>query len=119
MAPRNSDVTRLLVLYRIYGNKAPDIIDGLKKNPVVAVPLVLRRLKAKYDEWKDKQKEFNRQWRDQNEKYYLKSLDHQGINFKQNDVKQLRTKALLSEIETIFDEVSDDFQKYCQFSSDL
>lgn len=32
---------------RIYGDKAIDIIDGLKKNPVVAVPLVLRRLKAK------------------------------------------------------------------------
>jgi paired amphipathic helix protein Sin3a len=28
---------------RIYGDKSPDIIDGLKKNPVVAVPLVLRR----------------------------------------------------------------------------
>lgn len=32
---------------RIYGDKAPDIIDGLKKNPMVAVPLVLRRLKLK------------------------------------------------------------------------
>ena len=28
---------------RIYGDKAADIIDGLRKNPVVAVPLVLRR----------------------------------------------------------------------------
>ena len=45
-------------------------------------------------------------WREQNEKYYLKSLDHQGINFKQNDVKSLRSKALLNEIETIYDEVS-------------
>ena len=43
-------------------------------------------------------------WREQNEKYYLKSLDHQGINFKQNDVKLIRSKALLNEIETIFDE---------------
>jgi histone deacetylase complex regulatory component SIN3 len=90
---------------RIYGGKAVDIIEGLKKNPVVAVPLVLRRLRAKHEEWKDNQKEFNRQWRDQNEKYYLKSLDHQGLTFKQNDVKQLRSKALLNEIETIFDEV--------------
>lgn len=32
-----------VVYCRIYGDKAPDIIDGLKKNPVVAVPLVLRR----------------------------------------------------------------------------
>lgn len=49
---------------------------------------------------------FNKQWREQNEKYYLKSLDHQGINFKQNDIKALRSKSLFNEIETLFDEVS-------------
>ncbi|KAG7265334.1 LOW QUALITY PROTEIN: hypothetical protein CRUP_014370 [Coryphaenoides rupestris] len=43
-------------------------------------------------------------WREQNEKYYLKSLDHQGINFKQNDTKVLRSKTLLNEIESIYDE---------------
>ena len=30
-------------LNRIYGDKAPDIVDGLKKTPAVAVPLVLKR----------------------------------------------------------------------------
>lgn len=91
-------------LKRIYGDKAADIIDGLKKNPSVAVPVVLRRLKAKEEEWREAQKGFNKIWREQNEKYYLKSLDHQGINFKQNDVKQLRSKSLFNEIETLFDE---------------
>jgi paired amphipathic helix protein Sin3a len=43
-------------LRRIYGDKAQDIIDGLKKNPVVAVPVVLRRLKAKEEEWREAQK---------------------------------------------------------------
>jgi paired amphipathic helix protein Sin3a len=33
-----------------------DIIAGLKKNPVVAVPVVLRRLKAKEEEWREAQK---------------------------------------------------------------
>ncbi|KAJ8963093.1 hypothetical protein NQ318_018557 [Aromia moschata] len=89
---------------RIYGDKAPDIIEGLKRNPAVAVPVVLRRLKAKEEEWRDAQKGFNKIWREQNEKYYLKSLDHQGINFKQTDVKALRSKSLFNEIETIFDE---------------
>ena len=67
------------------------------------------RLKAKEDEWREAQRGFNKIWRDQNEKYYLKSLDHQGINFKQNDIKQIRSKSLLNEIETIFDEVSEQF----------
>lgn len=90
---------------RIYGDKAPDIIEGLKRNPAVAVPVVLRRLKAKEEEWREAQKGFNKIWREQNEKYYLKSLDHQGINFKQNDVKALRSKSLFNEIETLYDEV--------------
>ncbi len=98
------------MVHRIYGDKSPDIIDGLKKNPVVAVPLVLRRLKAKEEEWREAQRNFNKIWREQNEKYYLKSLDHQGINFKQNDVKAIRSKALLNEIETIFDEVRNTVQ---------
>ncbi|XP_051176886.1 paired amphipathic helix protein Sin3a isoform X2 [Leptopilina boulardi] len=89
---------------RIYGDKAADIIDGLKKNPMIAVPVVLRRLKNKEEEWREAQKGFNKIWREQNEKYYLKSLDHQGINFKQNDVKALRSKSLFNEIETLYDE---------------
>ena len=89
---------------RIYGDKSADIIDGLKRNPVVAVPLVLRRLKAKDSEWREIQKQFNKVWRDQNEKYYLKSLDHQGMIFKQNDIRAIRSKSLLNEIETLYDE---------------
>lgn len=103
-------------LKRIYGDKAVDIIDGLKKNPVVAVPVVLRRLKSKEEEWREAQKGFNKIWREQNEKYYLKSLDHQGINFKQNDVKALRSKSLFNEIETLYDEVGTFFCVYILLS---
>ena len=70
----------------------------------MAVPLVIRRLMMKEEEWREAQKQFNKIWREQNEKYYLKSLDHQGISFKQNDIKFLRSKSLLNEIETIFEE---------------
>jgi histone deacetylase complex regulatory component SIN3 len=74
ICPQNSDIyitaevyfihnichTCYLMIYgflcRIYGDKAQDIIDGLKKNPVVAVPVVLRRLKAKEEEWREAQK---------------------------------------------------------------
>lgn len=61
----------------------------------------------KEEEWREAQRGFNKIWREQNEKYYLKSLDHQGINFKQNDTKVFRSKTLLNEIETIYDEVRD------------
>ncbi|XP_028814700.1 SIN3 transcription regulator family member Aa isoform X2 [Denticeps clupeoides] len=100
----SSEVIHRKAIQRIYGDKAPDIIDGLKRNPAVSVPIVLRRLKTKDEEWREAQRGFNKIWREQNEKYYLKSLDHQGINFKQNDTKVLRSKTLLNEIESIYDE---------------
>lgn len=138
----SSEVIHRKAIQRIYGDKAHDIIDGLKKNPAVSVPIVLKRsvktlisslfiylglhfiqfnleplkvvshllvavyrLKIKEEEWREAQRGFNKIWRDQNEKYYLKSLDHQGINFKQNDTKVFRSKTLLNEIEMLYDEV--------------
>uniref|UniRef100_A0A3B3WDT6 Paired amphipathic helix protein Sin3b n=1 Tax=Poecilia mexicana TaxID=48701 RepID=A0A3B3WDT6_9TELE len=99
-----SEVIQRRAVYRIYGDKAPEIIEGLKKSPATAVPVVLKRLKAKEEEWREAQQGFNKIWREQYEKAYLKSLDHQGVNFKQNDMKALRSKSLLNEIESIYDE---------------
>lgn len=99
-----SPTIHLRAISRVYGDKAPDMIDGLKKSPLVAIPVVLRRLRAKEDEWREAQKGFNKIWREQNEKYYLKSLDHQGMNFKQTDARYLGSKSLYGEIEAIFEE---------------
>ncbi|XP_043933174.1 paired amphipathic helix protein Sin3a-like [Protopterus annectens] len=100
----SSEVLHRKAIQRIYADKAPDIIDGLKKSPAVAIPIILKRLRMKDEEWREAQRGFNKIWREQNEKYYLKSLDLQGINFKQNDTKVLRSKSLLNEIEGIYDE---------------
>lgn len=67
--------------------------------------LLYCRLKAKEEEWREAQQGFNKIWREQYEKAYLKSLDHQAVNFKQNDTKALRSKSLLNEIESVYDEV--------------
>uniref|UniRef100_A0AAV2L269 Paired amphipathic helix protein Sin3b n=1 Tax=Knipowitschia caucasica TaxID=637954 RepID=A0AAV2L269_KNICA len=99
-----SEVIQRRAVYRIYGDKAPEIIEGLKRSPITAVPVVLKRLKAKEEEWREAQQGFNKIWREQYEKAYLKSLDHQGVNFKQNDMKALRCKSLLNEIESVYDE---------------
>ena len=37
-------------------------------------------------------------------RYYLKSLDYQGINFKQIDTRAMRSKTLIAEVEAVFDE---------------
>jgi len=90
---------------RLYGDKANEVIETLIKQPYVAVPLVLRRLKAKEEEWREAQKGFNKIWKEQVERFYLKSLDHQGLTFKQSDVRALRPKSLVTELETLVKEV--------------
>lgn len=102
-----SKVIHQKAVRRIYGDKAQGIIDALKFAPARSIPVVYNRLVYKDEEWREAQKQFNKSWRDQLEKYYLKSLDHQGINFKPNDIKNFRSKTLLNEIENIFDERSD------------
>ena len=99
-----SETIHIKAIQRVYGEKAKDFIDGLKKNPIVAVPLVLKRLKAKDEEWREAKKNLEKQWREQIERNYLKSLDHCAAPFKQNDQKHLKAKSLTNEIETIYHE---------------
>ncbi|XP_019864517.1 PREDICTED: paired amphipathic helix protein Sin3a [Amphimedon queenslandica] len=104
-----SEVIHRKAIHRIYGDKATDIIEGLKRNPAVAIPIVLKRLKSKQEDWLDAQRQFNKMWREQLEKYHLKSLDHQGINFKASDTKIMRPKSLIGEVECLFDERQESF----------
>lgn len=97
-----SEILHIKAIQRIYNDKAKELIEGLKKNPNVAVPLVLKRLKAKDEEWRAAKRDFERIWREQTEKNYLKSLDHCSGPFKQSDIKQLKPKSLLNEIENIY-----------------
>jgi len=90
---------------RLYKEHGPATIDVLKRNPAVSVPLVLNRLQLKATELREAKRSQQRAWNELNQKYYLKSLDPQGLNFKQTDTKQMRSKALLAEIEAAFDEV--------------
>ncbi|XP_021968707.1 paired amphipathic helix protein Sin3a isoform X3 [Folsomia candida] len=102
-----SDIIHIRSVRRVYGDKAGEIIEGLKRQPFAVIPIVLKRLKSKEEEWRESQRSFNKIWRDQVERFYLKSLDHQGLTFKQSDVRMLRSKALVNEIETVYDERHD------------
>ncbi|WWC87985.1 uncharacterized protein L201_002887 [Kwoniella dendrophila CBS 6074] len=89
------------IIKKVYGKElGPDIIRALHENPVVALPIVLDRLKAKDEEWKKAQREWNRVWREQDAKNFYKALDHQGVQFKTSDKKTLMPKSLLAEIES-------------------
>ena len=89
-------------LKKVYGRDAgTEIYQALQDAPAVAVPVVLARLKQKNEEWRRAQREWSHTWRQVDARNFYKSLDHTGINFKQNDKKTITTKAFVAEIEGV------------------
>ncbi|KAK2994387.1 hypothetical protein RJ640_029502, partial [Escallonia rubra] len=86
---------------RLYGDHGLDVVDVLKKNAPLALPVILTRLKQKQEEWARCRSDFNKVWAEIYAKNYHKSLDHRSFYFKQQDTKSLSTKALLAEIKEI------------------
>ena len=99
-----SEVIYKKAIKRIYGDKADDIYEYLQKSPCAAVPVVLKRLKAKDEEWRRVQRDWNRVWAEIHIKNYYKALDHQGIDFKATDRKTLTTRSLVNEVQIIKEE---------------
>jgi paired amphipathic helix protein Sin3a len=90
------------VIRKIYDkDRGWEVIDSLHENPAITVPIVLKRLKQKDEEWKRVHREWNKVWREAEQKLMIKSLDHLGLSFKNIDKKLLTNKQLVSEISTI------------------
>ncbi|RIB10495.1 hypothetical protein C2G38_1979696 [Gigaspora rosea] len=88
------------IIKKVYDvEKGLEVIDALHNNPCTAVPVVLKRLRQKDEEWKRARIDA---------KNYYKSLDHQGITFKNDDKKALTPKYLVAEIENLRREPSDE-----------
>ncbi|XP_016559073.1 paired amphipathic helix protein Sin3-like 2 isoform X2 [Capsicum annuum] len=94
----------LRCIERIYGDHGLDVMDILRKNPPLALPIVLTRLKQKQEEWTKCRSDFNKVWAEIYSKNHYKSLDHRSFYFKQQDSKNLSTKSLVAEIKEIKDQ---------------
>lgn len=89
-------------LRKVYGRDAgTEVYQALQDAPAVTVPVVLARLKQKNEEWRRAQREWSHTWRQVDARNFYKSLDHTGINCKQNDKKAITTKAFVTEIDSV------------------
>jgi paired amphipathic helix protein Sin3a len=77
---------------RIYGDKGHEILEGLRKNPQIAIPIILRRLNQKDGEWTRARNELNKFWREIYEKNHKKSFETRSLEFKNFDKKLLNPK---------------------------
>ncbi|VDL58665.1 unnamed protein product [Hymenolepis diminuta] len=88
-------------LFIVYGDKAVDVIHGLKNCPHTVVPIVIQRMNQKEAEWGESLRKFQQHWAEQDSKNYLRSLDHQGQHFRNRENNLLRPKAVICAIENI------------------
>ncbi|KAJ0098640.1 hypothetical protein Patl1_22043 [Pistacia atlantica] len=86
---------------RLYGDHGLDMMDILRKNPALALPVILTRLKQKQDEWTRCRSDFNKVWAEIYAENRYKSLDHRSFYLKQQDSKNLSTKSLVAEIKEL------------------
>ncbi|EFJ52117.1 hypothetical protein VOLCADRAFT_56211 [Volvox carteri f. nagariensis] len=88
---------------RLYADQGPVLIDLLRKNPVVAIPVVVARLEQKDEEWRRVRVEMTRVWKRIYEANYHKSLDHRSFYFKQAEKRALLPKTLVAEVREAAD----------------
>ncbi|KAI5200141.1 hypothetical protein E4T39_05880 [Aureobasidium subglaciale] len=100
-----SETIHKRIIMKLYGReKGHMVVQSLHAQPYKVIPVLLNRLKQKLEEWKQAQREWEKVWRDQTQKMFWKSLDHQAVNAKQADKRQFQTKILLGEVQTRYEE---------------
>ncbi|KAL4883784.1 hypothetical protein BJY04DRAFT_24150 [Aspergillus karnatakaensis] len=93
------------VIKKIYDRQRGErIIKEMFERPCHVLPIVLFRLKQKCEEWKASQREWDKIWREQMQKAYWRSLDHQAIASKGTDKKLFVAKHIQLEISGKFEE---------------
>ncbi|KAK8626398.1 hypothetical protein V6N13_134044 [Hibiscus sabdariffa] len=88
----------LRCIERLYDDHGLDVMDVLRKKAQLDLPVILTQ---KLEEWTSCRSDFNKIWAKVYANNLHKSLDHRSFYFKQQDPKNLSTKALLAEIKEI------------------
>ena len=98
------DKTILTVVHRnsitrIYGDSGQEMLDLIVKNPTVAIPVVVERLRQKDREWRAVRDRLNIRWRELAEHNYYRSLDHRSLTWRTTDKRAISTRTLIFEIK--------------------
>jgi paired amphipathic helix protein Sin3a len=74
------------------------------ERPCQVLPIVLYRLKQKLEEWKACQREWDKVWREQMQRAYWRSLDHQAIATRSTDKKLFIAKNIQADLQAKLEE---------------
>lgn len=94
------------VIMKVYGReKGQDVIQQLHLRPYQVIPVLLNRLKERLETWKLAQREWEKVWREQTQRMFWKSLDHQFVNTRAVDKRAVQLKTLQTEIQMKHEEM--------------
>lgn len=93
------------VIKKVYDRtRGEQIIRQMFERPLNILPVVLLRLKQKLEEWKACQREWDKVWREQMQRSYWRSLDHQAITTRASDKKLFVAKNIAQDLQAKFEE---------------
>lgn len=93
------------VIKKVYDRQRGEkIIRDMFDRPCQVLPIVLYRLKQKLEEWKACQREWDKVWREQMQRAYWRSLDHQAIATRSTDKKLFIAKNIQSDLQAKLEE---------------
>ncbi|KAJ6172478.1 hypothetical protein N7470_001545, partial [Penicillium chermesinum] len=93
------------VIKKVYDRQRGEkIIRDMFARPCQVTPIVLYRLKQKLEEWKACQREWDKVWREQMQRSYWRSLDHQAIATRSTDKKLFIAKVIQQDLQAKFEE---------------
>ncbi|KAJ5936267.1 hypothetical protein N7454_005565 [Penicillium verhagenii] len=93
------------VIKKVYDRQRGEkIINDMFERPCQVLPIVLYRLKQKLEEWKACQREWDKVWREQMQRAYWRSLDHQAIATRQTDKKLFIAKNIQQDLQGKFED---------------
>jgi histone deacetylase complex regulatory component SIN3 len=98
---RHLSTVHLNCITRLYGEFAAEILELLRKNPVGAIPVILKRLKQKDLEWRRARQELTRTWKEVLATNTERSLDQRSFYHKSQDKRTYNAKHLVNDIKLV------------------
>jgi paired amphipathic helix protein Sin3a len=95
------------VIMKLYGrDKGGEVIQSLHERPFQVIPVLLNRIKERLESWRMAQREWEKVWREQTQKMFWRSLDHQAAQPKGIvDRRAFQSKTLQSEVQVRYEEM--------------
>ncbi|KAF2858742.1 hypothetical protein K470DRAFT_300639 [Piedraia hortae CBS 480.64] len=94
------------IIKKIYGpERGTKMIEELYNWPYSVIPVLVHRMKERLETWKTSQREWEKVWRDQTERVFYRSLDHQAGYHVRNDKRLFQTKSLQADMSVKLEEM--------------